>query len=335
MRLAVLDHESRVGEVEVATTQARYLVGAQARKAKGRDRGAALAASAGALLDNASIYTVNPDGSHEHQVLPFGAHCPRWSPDGTLIAAACAGALAPRSSAAIINGDGSYRVLPRTDPDRLETHCPVWSPDAARLACEGCGETDPSLNGVYTIRTSDGGGLTRVTSNPGGADIPGDYSPNGKRRVLGRVDSTDPASVGLYVVRLSDNRLRQITPARTLVGESGGDWSPQGNEIVFPQRVTPDARSSLWVVHSDGSGLHEIAVQAQPACGGASSDPSSQGCFQPRWSPDGKKIVFARGTSSDNDSTIYTVNADGTDLNQVTHGGADSSPDWGTHPLSG
>ena len=281
------------------------------------------------LLDHHVMYTVNPDGSEEHQ-LPFGA-CPRWSPDGTLIAAACAG----DNSAAIINpDDGSYRVLPRTDPDRLETHCPVWSPDAARLACEGYGqdqferETDPSLNGLYTIRTSDGGGLTRVTSNPGGADIPGDYSPNGKRLVLGRVDSTDPAGVGLYVVRLSDNWLRQITPAGTLVGESGGDWSPQGNEIVFSQHVTPDARSSLWVVHADGTGLHEIRVQAQPACGGGYSDPSSQGCFGPRWSPDGTRIVFARGTSGDDDSNIYTVNPDGTGLTKVTHGGRDQAPDW-------
>ena len=288
------------------------------------------------LLDRQFMYTVNPDGSHEHQLL-FA--CPRWSPDGTLIAAGCAG----NNSAAIINpDDGSYRVLPRTDPERFETHCPVWSPDAARLACEGYGqdpferETDPSLNGLYTIRTSDGADLTRITSNPGGSDIPGDYAPNGKRLAFVRGDyPTDPAAVGLYVVRLSGNRLRQITPAGTLVGESGGDWSPQGNEIVFSQRVTPDARSSIWVVHADGSGLHEIPVRAQPACGGAYSDPRSQGCFHPRWSPDGTKIVFTRGTSGGHDSNIYTVNADGTDLTQVTHGGTDQSPDWGTHPLIG
>jgi Tol biopolymer transport system component len=188
----------------------------------------------------------------------------------------------------------------------------------------------------YTIRTADGGGLTRVTSNPGGVDIPGDYAPNGKRLVFARVDHpTDPAALGLYVVKVGHNRLRQITPPGTLVGESGGDWSPQGNEIVFSQRVTPDALSSIWAVHADGTGLHEVPVQAQPACGGASSDPSSQGCFEPRWSPDGKKIVFARGTSAGQDSNICTVNADGTDLTQVTHGGTDQSPDWGTHPLSG
>jgi TolB protein len=286
--------------------------------------------------DHKFIYTVNPDGSQEHRVLPFGLECPRWSPDSTRLATCGAGAIAPKSATAIINpDDGSYRVLPRTDPENLFTACMVWPPDAARLACEGFGETDPSLTGIYTVRSSDGGDLMRVTSNPGGGDLLGDYSPNGKRLVFDRFDyPSDPAALGLYVVKLSDSRLRPITPAGTLAS-SEGDWSPQGNEIVFSQYVTPDARSSIWVVHADGTGLHEIPVQAQPACGGLSSDPGSQGCFQPRWSPDGRKIVFARGTSADNDSNIYTVNADGTGLTQVTHGGADSAPDWGTHPLAG
>jgi TolB protein len=274
------------------------------------------------------IYTVNPDGSHEHLV--GEGDCPRWSPDGTRLAI-CGGS----GTAHIVDPDtGGFRVLSNPDPN-LELHCPFsWSPDGQRLACEGFGETDPSRTGIYTVRSSDGGDLTRVTSNPGGDDIPGDYSPNGKRLVFGRVDyPTDPAALGLYVVRLRDNQLRQIAPAG--LPSSFGDWSPQGNEIVFSQRVTPDARSSIWVVHADGSGLHEIPVQAQPACGGAYSDPGSQGCFGPRWSPDGAKIVFARGTSPDSDSNIYTVNADGTNLTQLTHGGADSSPDWGTHPLAG
>jgi Tol biopolymer transport system component len=281
------------------------------------------------LLDQTFTYTVNPDGSYEHQVLSVGIHCPRWSPDGTLIAAACAG----HNSAAIINpDDGSYRVLPRTDPERLETHCQAWSPDAARLACEGYGETDPSLNGLYTIRSSDGGGLMRVTSNPGGSDIEGDYSPNGKRLVFGRFDyPTDPAALGLYVAKVDGTHPRQIAPAELL--SSNGDWSVQGHEIVFSQHVTPDVRSSIWVVHADGTGLHEISVQAQTACGGAYADPSSEGCFAPSWSPDGTKIVFARNTSAN--SNIYTVNADGSGLTQVTHGGADSAPDWGMHPLAG
>jgi Tol biopolymer transport system component len=54
----------------------------------------------------------------------------------------------------------------------------------------------------------------------------------------------------------------------------------------------------------------------------------------PSWSPDGKKIVFyifpiATGRN------IYTVNANGSGLSQVTHGGDAQAPGWGTHPLAG
>jgi hypothetical protein len=33
------------------------------------------------------------------------------------------------------------------------------------------------------------------------------------------------------------------------------------------------------------------------------------------------------------DRDIYTVNADGTGLTQVTNGVENKAPDWGTHPL--
>jgi Tol biopolymer transport system component len=96
-------------------------------------------------------------------------------------------------------------------------------------------------------------------------------------------------SLGLFVVNVNGTGLRQITS----IGGWPADWSPQRNEIVFSQHATPDARSSIWVVQADGSGLREVHVQAQPACGGAFSDPGSQGCFDPNWSPDGTKVVFS------------------------------------------
>ena len=90
--------------------------------------------------------------------------------------------------------------------------------------------------------------------------------------------------------------------------------------------------SSLWVVRADGSGLREIPVQPAGTCGGPNADPTAPGCVHPRWSPDGKKLVFARGLDVDRDGAIYTVNADGSGLRQITHGPGDQSPDWGTHP---
>src|SRR5262249_8328153 len=114
---------------------------------------------------------------------------------------------------------------------------------------------------------------------------------------------------------------------------SAGSWSPQGNEIVFSVRATPDAHSSIWSVHSDGSGLHQIAVAPANACGGLNADPAADGCFHPSWSPDGTRIVFAKGKSGAFDAQLYTVKRDGSGLTQITHGGVSAlSPDWGTHP---
>jgi Tol biopolymer transport system component len=106
------------------------------------------------------------------------------------------------------------------------------------------------------------------------------------------------------------------------------------SDAVFSRHVTPDVHSSLWIVHSDGSGLRPVNLQPSTACGGRNDDPAADGCFSPGWSPDGTKIVFAKGKNSDVDANIYTVNVDGTELTQVTHTGGSNSPDWGVHPLA-
>jgi Tol biopolymer transport system component len=282
-------------------------------------------------LGDTQIYVVNPDSSGQRlvQAPTDTAECPRWSPDGTRIAT-CGGPSGVGDSSRIFNpDDGSYRVVPNPDPANLFLPCPLWSRDGTRLACEGFGLTDPSLNGIYTIRSSDGGGLVRVTSTPGGDDIPGDSSPDGNRMVFLRTTLD-----ALFVVNTNGTGLKQITPADFRLS-SFGDWSPQGNQIVFSRHITPDVHSSIWVVHADGTGLHEINVEPASACGGANADLNAEGCNEPVWSPDGTKIAFVRSHSNDVDGEIYTANVDGTGLTQVTHAPGSGSPDWGTHPLTG
>jgi dipeptidyl aminopeptidase/acylaminoacyl peptidase len=281
-------------------------------------------------LGDLALYTINPDGSHERKVVSFVVECPHWSPDGSRIVT-CGG---PNGgAAAIIDPDtGSYRELPMSDPDML-TFCYVWTPDAKRLACESFSDSDPKRNGIYTVRTSDGQGLSRMTSNPFGDDVPMSYSPNGKRLVFARYDQNGD-SVGLFVVKTDGTGLRQIAPAGVTC--CNGGWSPQGNNIVFSRHVTPDVHSSMWIVHSDGTGLREVPAHPAYGCGGPNSDPNAAGCFDPRWSPDGKQIVFGNGDDALG-RNIYTVRPDGTGLHQVTHGDANQSnevPDWGTHRLS-
>jgi WD40 repeat protein len=267
------------------------------------------------------VYTINPDGSGERQLL-VGAESGHWSPDGSRIL------VGPDCCAErILNPDtGIYTELPTFYPDLgLFLGCNVWSPDGARLACEGFGD-DPSADGVYTVRSSDGGDVRRVTSGADD-DYPGDYSPNGKRIVFLR-SLFDSGPIALYTVKTDGSDLRQLTAPGmgTQLDFTGGSWSPQGNEILFSARPSEGQRSAVFVVHADGSGLRQIPI---PGCG------TTSGCSEPVWSPDGQKIAFTMFVAQTGLSDLYTVNPDGTDPHRVTHSGLGAGlKDWGTHPLN-
>jgi Tol biopolymer transport system component len=290
---------------------------------------------------NHSAWTINPDGTHEQQLLPgFAFEFPVWSLDGSAIVAMSDSD--PSASGWIIDPDtGAHRALPNPDPAAFDPFaCGVPTPDFERVACSGFGKTDPSLNGIYTVRTSDGGGLRRLTSDTI-EDTIGDFSPDGKRLVYFHIPpevfAPDPPNfdlAGLFVVKVNGTGTRKIAPCCS----SGGSWSPQGNDIVFswePPALSFETavHSTIWVVHSDGSGLHQIHV---PGCdGGPRTDPEARGCANAVWSPDGRKILFRLTTPGFGEGgDLYTVNADGTGLFQVTHDGDVDWPNWGAHPLA-
>jgi len=279
-------------------------------------------------LSGNGVVTANADGTGANLLVP-NTCCGAWSPDGSKLVLPY-GTADDRIEPATINADGSgYTQFPINDPS-LNVGCGTgsWSPNGKLLACESWDDSNPSRNGIYTISATDGSGLTRVTSNPlGGHDIPGSWSPDGKRIVFTRHDANGN-SVGLFVVNTSSGKVREIL-ADTLLNLTP-DWSPQGNEIIFSRHVTADFHGSIWVIHSNGTGLHQLTVQGMP-CGGANADPNAVGCHGVRWSPDGMKIIFAASTP-DSGLNIYTANADGSGLTQVSFDGFDDDPSWGTHP---
>ena len=187
------------------------------------------------------VYTINPDGSGERPLL-VGAESGHWSPDGSRIL------IGPDCCAErILNPDnGNYTELPTFYPNLgLFLGCNIWSPDSARLACEGFGD-QPSTDGVYTVRSTDGGNVRRVTSGADD-DYPGDYSPNGKRLVFLR-SSFDLGPLALYTVKLDgptcgSSRLRgwgRCSTSPVAVGRRRGTRS--SSQQSRPR--TSEARSS-------------------------------------------------------------------------------------------
>jgi Tol biopolymer transport system component len=71
-----------------------------------------------------------------------------------------------------------------------------------------------------------------------------------------------------------------------------------------------DARSGIFVVRSDGTGLRKVVSYRQPY-------PA-----QPAWSPNGEKLAYDKTpTASTSHIDIYTSNADGSREQRLTSGG--------------
>jgi Tol biopolymer transport system component len=287
-------------------------------------------------FSDGNTFIANADGSNVQPLFPqFTSGGPRWSPDGTEVAvnsglggdcsSFCSG------NTAIINPDTkTYRVITPAGPPAVGNFCTIWSPDATRFACDGENDNDPSVNGVYTVRTSDGGGLQRITDAHGGVDISIDYSPDGTQLVFGHFAPfhTCDKTSALWVINLDGTGLHRITPGGFC--DDDGSWSPDGTEIAFERstvlRGMDNFRQggSLFVVHPDGTGLAKIPL------------PSGTRAFagDVSWSPDGTKIAFIYGTLKSPEG-IATANADGTDIQQITVSPTfDHETDWGALPAS-
>ena len=76
------------------------------------------------------------------------------------------------------------------------------------------------------------------------------------------------------------------------------DWSPDGRHLALD--ATSGSTVQVWTVDAAGRSL------AQRTGGDSAS-------YQPRWSPDGTRIAFAR------DGDVWTMNADGTDPRNLTN----------------
>ena len=281
------------------------------------------------------IFIANSDGTEEHQLdLPYPADFAVWSPDGSKILNTMFRPDAPIRPAVVTPDGAGLSVLDVAGvPSDAGMGCKAWSPDGSRLLCQVMSFSDDhAVDGIYTIRTLDGGGLARLTDNPyppvgnfGGGDIPGGYSPDGSQFVFMRAKpgagpTPDRNQTGaLFIENTDGTGLRQITPYGLANSHDDGvaHWSPDGRDILFAS-----AEGSLFSAHVDGTGLRNIQLHT----GGSSSFIRA-----PDWSPDGSRIVLSMFLGNTGRFDIYAANADGSGLARLTDTPEfEDFADWGS-----
>jgi Tol biopolymer transport system component len=113
----------------------------------------------------------------------------------------------------------------------------------------------------------------------------------------------------------------KLTNSGSFNGSPG--WSPDGKKITFASdRRNHQGRQEIYVMNADGSNVRRLTTLP--------SDAMLEDA--PRFSPDGRRIVFTRYITDPGRSALVTVRVDGGGLKQLTPwgngaGDADWSPD--------
>ncbi|CAN5332027.1 hypothetical protein BH10ACI2_BH10ACI2_02910 [soil metagenome] len=186
---------------------------------------------------------------------------------------------------------------------------PIWLVGCASIALLGI---------VIYYFVSSGGpvrrdGMVRLTNNLAEDDSP-EFSPDGKR--IAFVSNRDGAR-NIYVMNSNGGNVVRLT--NVPAAENSPTWSPDGTKILFES--SRDGNPEIYVMGSDGANQRRLTFNPTTDGGPA--------CF----SPDGNRIVFARSAANEGDAyynfDIYTMNADGGDLQRLTTDPEyDAGPHW-------
>jgi Tol biopolymer transport system component len=140
-----------------------------------------------------------------------------------------------------------------------------------------------------------------------------DWSPDGTRLAFAEWSYKVPDPRGIYVLDLRTGGTTRLTHCvNDCVYQQDIDWSPDGSKIAYS-----DDGGGIFVMGADGSNQTRLPTG------------SVEGPSNPSWSPDGTRIAFS-GYKGDN-SLVFTMNLDGSDLTPLNEGPGPEgpgSPSW-------
>jgi Tol biopolymer transport system component len=212
---------------------------------------------------------------------------------------------------------------------------------AAGIAVLGLGAstsraTFPGKNGLLAYDAQVGKRFQVFTSNPDGSDAKqmtgfadsddlwAAWSPNGRQIAFER-DVYTGVSVnraGIYTMNADGSALRSLTP----VGLNGQpSWSPNGKLIVF-STLQFGKQATISAIPANGGAIRKLLTTPLP-CKRCNDIALGSATF----SPDGRRIAFLWHKKPFPLAAIFTMNAGGGGLKQVTpwqKGGVADKIDW-------
>lgn len=149
---------------------------------------------------------------------------------------------------------------------------PNWSPDGKRIVFES---TRDGKFAVYTMN-ADGSDLRKLTNGETNNEQPR-WSPDGKQIVF---ISDRNGDSHLYMMKSDGSEQRRI--GSTNDTDYLPEFSPKGDYIVFQSRLErASITHDIFIIRADGTGRIRLTDQTADY-------------LSPRWSPNGKKILFTK-----------------------------------------
>jgi Tol biopolymer transport system component len=213
---------------------------------------------------------------------------PRLSPDGKRLV---------YSLGSATGADIWVKDLERDTPSRLSfqsglNRYPVWTPDGRAMVFVS---TETNQPGIYWMRTDGSGEAVRLSDGKS-FDVPTSFSPDGRRLAFYRVGSNSVPDI--LTAPISDAAHPALGEPQVFLGTPSAKSQPM---------FSPDGR---WLAYdSNESGAIEIYVRPFPGPGGKWQI-SSGGGQLPRWSRDGRELLFEKLDSSAIMAASYSVKGD-------------------------
>jgi len=240
------------------------------------------------------LYTINSEGSGLTQITDTAEseEAPIWSPDGKRILYSSY-LTEDNSELFLINPDGSGKKRVTNSP-KQDGHA-KFAPDGKSIVFNSRRDEQDGYE-LYEMNLATSA-ITRLTEFDGWDTYP-DISPDGSKIVWRRILASGGSSRSgrnseVFVMNRDGTNPVNISNHEDFDGYPA--WSPDGSKIVFASNrgKTGDDRGNfhIYIMNPDGSNVQKLLNN------GKSIEDA-----RPRWSPDGRRILFNRQYVADKSS---------------------------------